>query len=75
MNMKLQRTIKLTIKPTDAQRQVLLKTLYEYKDAYNHTCKVGWDNKLWNGVELHKLTYYYLREKLSLPSQLVYLQE
>ncbi len=71
MNMKLQRTIKLTINPTDSQKQTLLKTIEEYKQAYNYTCRVGWDNKLWNGVELHKLTYYTLRERLSLPSQLV----
>ena len=71
MNVKLQRTIKLVLKPTKEQEQILLETIEQYKLAYNYTCKTGWDNKLWNGVELHKLTYYTLRKKLSLPSQLV----
>ncbi len=71
MNMKLQRAVKLVIQPTDAQKQTLLKTLDEYAQAYNYACKVGWDNKTWNGVELHRLTYYALRDKLTLPSQLV----
>ncbi|WP_411376618.1 RNA-guided endonuclease InsQ/TnpB family protein [Desulfurobacterium thermolithotrophum] len=71
MNMKLQRALKLVLKPTEKQKQILLETLEQYKFAYNHTCKVGWEQEFWNGVELHKLTYYPLREKLSLPSQLV----
>ncbi|WP_411376630.1 RNA-guided endonuclease InsQ/TnpB family protein [Desulfurobacterium thermolithotrophum] len=71
MNMKLQRILKLVLKPTEKQKQMLLETLEQYKFAYNHTCKVGWEQQLWNGVKLHKLTYYPLREKLYLPSQLV----
>ncbi|MEO2083007.1 MAG: transposase [Desulfurobacteriaceae bacterium] len=71
MNMKLQRTLKLVLKPTEEQKQILLETLEQYKFAYNYTCKIGWEAKLWNGVELHKLTYYTLRDKTSLPSQLV----
>ena len=71
MNMKMQRVLKLTLKPTEEQKQILLETIEQYKLAYNHTCKTGWDNQLWNGVELHKLTYYPLREKFVLPSQLI----
>jgi IS605 OrfB family transposase len=71
MNMKLQRTIKLVLKPAQEQKQMLLETLEQYKFAYNHTCKVGWEAETWNGVELHKLTYYTVRDKTSLPSQLV----
>ncbi|ADY73482.1 transposase, IS605 OrfB family [Desulfurobacterium thermolithotrophum DSM 11699] len=71
MNMKLQRTLKLVLKPTEEQKQTLLETIEQYKFAYNYTCKVGWSAKTWNGIELHKLTYYTVREKTSLPSQLV----
>ncbi|MCD6547879.1 MAG: transposase [Thermodesulfobacterium sp.] len=69
--MRLQRTIKLVLKPTEEQKQILLETIEQYKFAYNYTCKVGWKAELWNGVELHKLTYYTVRDKTSLPSQLV----
>ncbi len=69
--MKLQRTLKLILKPTEEQKQILLETIEQYKFAYNYACKIGWNNQLWNGVELHKLTYYTVRNKTSLPSQLV----
>ncbi len=69
--MILQRTIKLVLKPAEEQKRILLETLEQYKFAYNHTCKIGWSAKLWNGVELHKLTYQTIRNKTSLPSQLV----
>ena len=71
MSGKLQRTLKLALKPTKEQKQILLKTIEQYRFAYNYACKVGWDNQLWNEVELHKLTYYTIRDKTSLPSQLV----
>jgi predicted transposase len=58
MNMKVQRTIKLVLKPTEEQKQILLETIEQYKFAYNYTCKIGWEAETWNGVELHKLTYY-----------------
>ena len=69
--MKLVRTIKLVLKPTEEQKQALLETLEEYKLAYNYTCKMGWKAQLWNGVELHKRTYQTIRDETSLPSQLV----
>ncbi|MGC9007424.1 MAG: helix-turn-helix domain-containing protein, partial [Sulfurihydrogenibium sp.] len=71
MNIILQRTIKLVIKPTEEQKQILLETLEQYKYAYNYVCKVGWEVQIWNGVKLHKLTYYNIRSKTSLPSQLI----
>ena len=71
MNMILQRTIKLVLKPTEEQKRILLETLEQYKFAYNYTCKIGWSAQLWNGVDLHKLTYRTIRDKTSLPSQLV----
>ena len=69
--MKLQRTLKLVLNSTKEQKQILLETIDQYKFAYNYTCKVGWESELWSGVELHKLTYYTVRDKTSLPSQLV----
>ncbi len=71
MNMKLQRTLKLVLKPTEEQKQILLETLEQYKFAYNYTCKIGWEAQIWNGALLHTLTYYTVRDKTSLLSQLV----
>jgi len=71
MNVKLQRVIKLLIKPTKEQKEILLKTIEQYKFAYNHVCKIGWQNEIWNKVDLHNLTYYIIRNKTSLPAQLV----
>ena len=45
-----------------------LPTFQAYTYAYNHTCKVGWDQKEFNGVRLHHLVYQDLRQ--SLPAQL-----
>ena len=71
MNMKLQRTFKLVLKPTEEQKQLLLKTLEQYKFAYNYTCKIAWETETWSGVQLHKLTYCTVRNRTSLSSQLV----
>ena len=71
MNMKLQRTLKLVLKPADEQKQILLETLEQYKFAYNYTCRIGWEARIRNGVHLHNLTYYTVKDKTSLPSQLV----
>lgn len=61
--MKLHRTLELVLKPAEEQKQILLEALY--------TCKIGWWAQLWNGVRLYNLTYYTVRDKISLPSQLV----
>ena len=45
-----------------------LPTFKAYTQAYNHTCKVGWDKKEFNGVSLHHLVYPELRK--TLPAQL-----
>ncbi len=69
--MKLKRTIKLVVKPSEEEKQILFKTLEEYKLAYNFVAEIGWKSKVSNSVKLHNLTYTTVREKTSLPSQLV----
>lgn len=71
MNMKLQKVIKLVLKPSKEQKQILLDTIDQYKFAYNYVCKIGWEKQNWNKVDLHNLTYYTIRNKTSLPAQLV----
>ena len=45
-----------------------LPTFQAYAQAFNHTCKIGWDQKEFNGVRLHHLVYPFLRQ--TLPAQL-----
>lgn len=45
-----------------------MPTFQAYTEAYNHTCKVGWTEKEFNGVRLHHLVYPTLRQ--TLPAQL-----
>jgi len=69
--MKIKRTIKLVVKPSEKEKQILFKTLEEYKFAYNFVAEIGWKSNIHNSVKLHNLTYIAVREKTSLPSQLV----
>jgi len=62
---------KLKLKPTPDQAKILLETIKQYEQAVNLPLKTGHKEHISNGVELHKLTYYKLRELTQLPSQLV----
>ena len=58
--------------PTAEQYDVLLETIRQYTDCFNTVAAYGWEHREKNGVELHKATYYPLREvHPRLPSQLV----
>lgn len=70
MNMLIQRTIKLRLHPDAKQEAVLRQAVKAYTDSFNGVCAYGWDQKLFNGIELHKSTYHAHRERFSLPSQL-----
>jgi len=65
--MKLIRTakIKLNIKVEE-----ILPTLEAYTKAFNFVCQIGFNKKISNGIELHKLTYQETRSDFFLPSQL-----
>lgn len=65
--MKQIRTIKLQLK---VDKQMFKPTLDAYTDAFNYVCKTAWDNKEFNGVNLHHMTYHQSREKTGLKSQL-----
>lgn len=68
----MQRTVRLKLKPTPDQTEVLLATLAQHTTCYNAVARYGWDNDEKNGVTLHKATYYDLRGQYpDLPSQLV----
>lgn len=68
----MQRTVRLRLEPTPEQSNALIETIKQHAACYNAVARYGWDTNTKNGVELHKATYYTLREQFpQLPSQLV----
>lgn len=67
----MQRTIRVQLQPEEETIKVLTQTIEQYTWSFNAVCQLGWDNKVTNGVALHKQTYYDHRAKTGLPSQLV----
>lgn len=68
--MLIQRTIKIRLRP-DAQQEALLKDAGKaFTQSFNEVSYMGWKRKIFNGVELHKITYQAQRARLNLPSQL-----
>lgn len=62
---------KIKLMPSEEQNEVLLNTLNLYKQAINSPLLYGFQNKIVSGVELHKATYYPVKEQTQLPSQLI----
>lgn len=71
MSMVETRTIRIQLKTTAEQAQLLLQTMQEYTTCYNDVCQRADAEKISNGVDLHKLTYAEHRARTHLPSQLI----
>lgn len=68
----MQRTIRLELNPTPEQSELMSETLRQHTECFNAVALHGWAEQVKNGVELHKATYYALREQFpKLPSQLI----
>ena len=68
----MQRTIRLQLRPTAPESDILRRTLLAHAACFNTVALYGFSHEEKNGVELHKATYYSLRaEHPALPSQLV----
>jgi putative transposase len=66
------RTLVLNIHPTPEQASVLQQTLTAHTKCFNEVAHLGFTEKISNGVELHKQTYYPQRARFpKLPAQLV----
>lgn len=66
------RTIVAQLNPTPEQAQILKHTIEEHTACFNAVTDFGFTSKCCNGVELHKATYYDLRQQYpDLPAQLV----
>lgn len=58
----------IPVKLDIADNSIFLDTFKIYTKAYNHVCKHGWTNKIFNGITLHHETYPLIRKNL--PAQL-----
>src|SRR5713226_9719500 len=66
------RTMIIQLKPTPEQAALLNRTLAEHTACFNAVAHEGFTTVCSNGVELHKRTYYPLRQQYpDLPAQLV----
>jgi putative transposase len=71
MNMIVARTIRIQLQPTPEQAILLHQTMQEYTDSFNAVCRLADEQKVSNGVDLHKLTYAEQRASTHLPAQLI----
>ena len=63
-------TIKAKLKPTEEQRQKLLRTMETFNRACDDISKEAYDPKTFNQYKLHHRLYYRIREQYRLPAQL-----
>ena len=68
--MEITKTIVCKLKVSKADKETLLKTMELFKEACNYISKVAWEQKCFNPVALHHLTYRKVREKFKLPANL-----
>jgi predicted transposase len=54
----MQRTIRVKLTPSPAQAERLAETSRLFTAAFHAVCRVGWEQKITNGVDLHHATYY-----------------
>ena len=51
------RTVRLLLRPDDAQAKALHKTMAEFTGAFNAACQTGWDQRNGNAYSLQHLLY------------------
>ena len=62
-------TLKLPIITDEIQK--LKDTAHQFSESFGRVCKLGWESKITNSVELHHQTYQREKELTQLPSQLI----
>lgn len=67
LSMKLIAQVKL--QPTDEQADALRRTLLAWNEAANYISGHAWDTKTFRAYDLHKATYYEVRERFGLTAQ------
>jgi len=64
------RTVTLSLHPTADQRAALHDTMRAFNAACQYISDVAWDTQEFRRVPVHHLTYYEVRARFGLPSQL-----
>ena len=65
--MRLVKTIKIKL---DVNPELLMPTIKAYTNSFNYISQLGFSNKICNSIELHKLSYNYVKTTFNLPAQL-----
>lgn len=68
--MEATKTVVCKLDTTEEEFKKLIDTVKAFRDACNYISEVAWDNKCFNPVALHHLTYYKTREMFKLPANL-----
>ena len=68
--MEITKTIVCKLKVGEEEKEVLLKTMELFREACNYISKIAWEQKCFNPVALHHLTYRKVRKMFRLPSNL-----
>lgn len=63
-------TVKCKLNPTQEQVEILDETLSRCLGALNYVSKIAWEEKCFNRVVLHHFTYYKIKSKFELHSQI-----
>jgi len=63
-------SMKLKLITDETQKQALLDTMERFNSACNYISDVAFENKAFGQIRLHKLTYYEIRERFGLASQM-----
>lgn len=64
--------MRLVLRPTPEQQNILAGTLDQFTEAFNAVCTYGWEHQERNGVALHHATYYAQRAAIpDLPANLL----
>lgn len=63
-------TVKVKLITTQEQKTSLLKTMAAFNAACNYASEIAFTQKAFGQVRLHKLTYYEIRSRFNLSSQL-----
>jgi len=63
-------SLKVKLLPDNNQIELLKKTIITYNQARNYVSKIAFENKTTSVVRIHHLTYYDIRSKFGLASQM-----
>jgi len=62
--------MKLKLITSPEQKRALLDTMARFNSACNYISQVAWENQTFGQIKLHKLTYYEVRARFELASQM-----